>query len=254
MSDEPQQPGGRLVTEEAGLRGPLENLRAVLIPQETLEAWAVQRRIFALFRRRLLVAATSGRLVWINRKLLGGFDVSNVRWQDLEDVTLRVGVFGADLAVRAGRPADLASQGVVGSRVYAFAGLRKAQAQAVYRICQAQDQAWREKRRIRELEELRARSGGIQLPSPPLTSGSPDYGAGSYGGRDAGARGNGAAANGGAAAGSRPAFGLEQGPEAFAVSAPDAARRLAEAKKLLDDRLITDAEYEAIKARILSGA
>ena len=29
----------------------------------------------------------------------------------------------------------------------------------------AQDQAWREKRRVRELEEMRARSGGIQLGS-----------------------------------------------------------------------------------------
>ena len=40
-------------------------------------------------------------------------------------------------------------------------GLNPEQAQAVYRICQAQDQAWREKRRVREMEELRARSGGV---------------------------------------------------------------------------------------------
>ena len=32
----------------------------------------------------------------------------------------------------------------------------------------------------------------------------------------------------------------------------DATRRLQEAKRLLDARLITDAEYEAIKARIVS--
>jgi hypothetical protein len=36
-----------------------------------------------------------------------------------------------------------------------FSGLRKAETQAVYRICQAQ--AWRERRRLRELEELRAK-------------------------------------------------------------------------------------------------
>jgi len=195
---------------EPGLAKPLEYLRSVLIPGETLEAWAIQRRIFALSRRRLLIAATSGRLILLTRKLLGGFDVSNIRWQDLEEVTLRVGMLGADLLIRAGRPADFASQGSQGSQRFEFQGLRKEQAQAVYRICQAQDQAWREKRRIRELEELRARAGGIQV-----TSGPSGYAAG-------------------------------------ATGQTDAVRRLQEAKQMLDGKLITDAEYEAIKAKIVS--
>ncbi len=194
---------------ELGLEKPLEYLRSVLIPSETLEAWAIQRRIFALTQRRLLIAATSGRLIRITRKLLGGFDVADIRWQDLEEVTLRVGMLGADLAIRAGRASDLASQGVTGSSRLEFPGLRKDQAQAVYRICQAQDQAWREKRRVRELEELRARSGGIQVSS------------------------------GG---------GYPTGPTGM----PDAVRRLQEAKQMLDGKLITDAEYEAIKAKIVS--
>jgi hypothetical protein len=191
---------------EPGLQRPLEYLRSVLIPSETLEAWAVQHRLFALSHRRVLVAATSGRLILITRHLISGFDVSDIRWQDLEEVTLRVGIFAADLAIRAGKASDLASQGVTGSRRMDFAGLRKDQAQAVYRICQAQDQAWREKRRVRELEELRARSGGIQVSSgpAPLASGS------------------------------------------------DSVRRLQEAKQMLEARLITDAEYEAIKAKIVS--
>ncbi len=186
---------------------PLADLRSVLIPAETLEAWAIQRRIFALAHRRLLIAATSGRLVVLVRRLLGGFDVSTIRWQDLEEVTLRVGVIGADLALRAGKATDLASLGAQDGQRVEFQGLRKEQAQAVYRICQAQDQAWREKRRVRELEELRARSGGIQMMSGPPATGS---------------------------------------------AAGDAVGRLQEAKKLLDARLITDAEYEAIKAKIVS--
>jgi len=193
---------------EPGLQKPLEYLRSVLIPAETLEAWAVQHRLFALSHRRLLVAATSGRLIMITRHLIGGFDVSDIRWQDLEEVTLRVGIFGADLSVRAGRAADLASQGATGSRRLDFPGLRKSQAQAVYRICQAQDQSWREKRRVRELEELRARSGGIQVSSGPTSMGS--------------------------------------------AGTSDAVRRLQDAKQMLDARLITDAEYEAIKAKIVS--
>src|ERR1700756_5600497 len=149
--------------DEADAERPLADLRSVLIPGETLEAWAIQRRIFALTHRRLLIAATSGRLVVLARKLLGGFDVSTIRWQDLEEVTLQVGMISADLALRAGKATDLASLGAQGSQRVEFQGLRKEQAQAVYRICQAQDQAWREKRRVRELEGLRARSGGIQV-------------------------------------------------------------------------------------------
>jgi len=69
---------------EPGLDRPLEHLRSILIPNESLEAWAIQRRIFALTHRRLLLAATSGRLILLTRKLFGGFDVSDIRWQDLE--------------------------------------------------------------------------------------------------------------------------------------------------------------------------
>jgi hypothetical protein len=192
--------------DDPELTGPLSQLRTVLIPGETLEAFAIQRRVFALTHRRLLVAATSGRLVVLVRKLLGGFDVSTIRWQDLEEITLRVGTFAADLELRASKATDLASLASPGSSQVQLRGLRKQQAQAVYRICQGQDQAWREKRRIRELEELRARSGGIQVGSAP------------------------AQASGGA----------------------DAVQRLQEARQLLEAKLITDAEYEAIKAKIVS--
>jgi len=196
--------------DEAGLTRALAQLRTVLIPGETVEAYAIQMRLFALWHRRLLIAATSGRLIVLARKLLGGFDVTTVRWQDLEEVTLHVGMLSADLAVRAGKATDLASLGAGGSQQVQFRGLRRDQAQAVYRICQSEDQAWREKRRVRELEELRARSGGIQVSAGPAALG----------------------ANG----------------------ASDAVRRLQEAKQMLDARLITDAEYEAIKAKIISSS
>ena len=113
-------------------------------------------------------------------------------------------------AIIAGKATDLASLGAQGAHRVELKGLRKDQAQAVYRICQAQDQSWREKRRVRELEELRARSGGIQVMA-----------------------------------------GAPLGGTATAAG-DDAVRRLQEAKRLLDARLITDAEYEAIKAKIVA--
>jgi hypothetical protein len=193
--------------DEDGVAKPLAELAAVLIPGESLEAWAIQIRLFALLHRRLLVAATSSRLSVLTRRLLGGFDIATIRWQDLEEVMLSVGVLSADLALRAGKATDLASLATQGSQRVEFRGLRKQQAQAVYRICQSQDQAWREKRRVRELEELRARSGGIQVTSAPAVGG---------------------------------------------TGASDAVRRLEEARELLEAKLITDAEYEAIKAKIVS--
>jgi hypothetical protein len=192
-------------TFEPGLQRAFEHLQATLIPGETLEAVAVQRRAYALRHRRLLIGATTGRLICIERGLLGGYQVIDRRWQDLEGVHLKVGVLAADLSVQVGASTDLALEGSGAAQRLEFTGLRKDGAQAVYRICQAQDQAWREKRRVRELEELRARSGGMQL--------------------------NTAAAQGAGA---------------------DAVARLQQAKALLEARLISDSEYESIKAKIVS--
>jgi hypothetical protein len=216
------------VADDPSLEQALSHLQSVLIPAETLEAWSVQRRLFALSHRRVLVAATSGRLIAIGRRLLGGFDVTDLRWQDLEAVGLKVGLFGAELTLRAGGAADLASEGASGARMLRFEGLRKASAQAVYRICQAQDQAWREKRRIRELEELRARSGGIQLAAGI------------------------ASLAGGISAPTQGALAAGTAQATAGAGAGEAVRRLQEARQMLEAKLITDAEYEAIKARIVS--
>jgi len=191
--------------EDRGLEAVLKILNSVLTADEKLEAWAVQHRIFALKHRRLALGATSGRFLAIERPLLGGFDLTDVRWQDLKDVHIHVGILAARLQLTALESPDLASASGQ-TRTLTYEGLVKDQAQRLYRICQAHDQAWREKRRVRELEELRARAGGIQVSSGP----------------------------------------------AAAPAGDDAVRRLQEAKQLLEARLITDAEYEAIKAKIVS--
>ncbi len=200
--------------EEGGVKKALGYLTTVLIPGETLAAWAVERRLFALLRRRSLIGATSGRFISITRGLFGGFDEHDVRWQDLKEVKLRVGIFGATLTLTVSAAADLASD-ATGGHLLQFSGLRKEQAQEVYRVCQAQEQAWREKRRVRDLEELRAKSGGIQMMG-----------------------------------------GMGQAPSVSdaAGASSESVRRLKEARQMLDEKLITDAEYEAIKARVINGA
>ncbi|MBN3792107.1 PH domain-containing protein [Burkholderia sp. Ac-20353] len=180
------------------------HLESMLVPGEGVQASTVQRRLFALTHRRSLVAATSGRLIGMTRGLIGGFAPVDLRWQDIKTAHIKAGIFGSTLTVTALTQPDLASGGAV--RGFEFSGLRKNEAQAIYRICQAQEQAWREKRRQRELEELRAKSGGFQ---------------GSFG---------------------DPAAANNESP----------TERLQKAKAMLEQGLISDSEYETIKAKVIS--
>ncbi len=185
----------------------LATLHGLLTAGETLEAWALQHRLFALTHRRACIAATSGRFISLNRHLLGGYDSADIRWQDLKEIRIRAGIITAELTLVAQSSSDLSVASTV-DRVWTFQGFPKDQAQALYRICQQQDQVWREKRRVRELEELRAKSGGMQFAVAPGI----DPGAGS-----------------------------------------ESMRRLRQAREMLDAKLISDAEFESIKAKIISG-
>jgi hypothetical protein len=202
--------------EDPRIQDALAQLRALLIPGETMGAYAVQRRLFALSHRRVVVCATSGRFISLSRGLFGGYTPYDVRWQDLDDASVNAGIFGATLTIRSLASDDLASRERSGSTVM-IGGLRKVQAQQVYTLCQAQEQAWREKRRVRDLDELRAQSGGVQI-------GGPLGGGGAMGAAVAGAGAPG-----------------------------DATDRLRRARQMLDDGLITDTEYESIKARVVDG-
>jgi hypothetical protein len=197
--------------QEPGLGSALATLQGLLTTGETLEAWAVQHRLFALNHRRVCIAATSGRFISLSRRLLGGYESADIRWQDLKETRISAGILAADLTLVAQNSSDL-NIGSEVNRVWTFTGLRKDQAQALYRICQQHDQVWREKRRIRELEELRAKSGSVQIGS----------GQTSYSAEDAGGE-------------SEP------------------ARRLRQAREMLDAKLISDSEFESIKAKIVSG-
>jgi hypothetical protein len=197
--------------EDPRVQDALAQLRSLLVPGETIGAYAVQRRLFALFQRRIVVCATSGRFISLTRGVFGGYMPYDVRWQDLDDATISAGIFGASLTITTLASDDLASRGNVG-RTVRIGGLRKGQAQQVYTLCQAQEQAWREKRRVRDLDELRAQSGGVNI---------------------------GAALTGAAAS--------------VASGGGDPTERLRKAKQMLDDGLITDTEYESIKARVVDG-
>lgn len=205
-------PAASASADDVNVTSGLTELNGLLVPGERLVAYAVQRRLFALSHRRLIVGATTGRFISLSRGLIGGYTPFDVRWQDLAAVSIRAGIFGADLTIATLASDDVGTRERAAGR-WTFMGLRKHEAQQVYKICQAQEQQWREKRRVRELDELRAESGGINLGGMPM---------------------------GGGAAPSAPTSG-------------EPMDRLRRAKEMLDSGLITDAEFDTIKARIVDG-
>jgi hypothetical protein len=199
------------------LKGPSQQVQTLLIEGESLRAVALQHRLYALTHRRNVAAATSARFVFMRRPLLGGYQPLDVRWQDLKDARLEVGMFSASVTLTYSANLSDTAAGEGDARELKASGLTRSEAEALYRVCQAEELAWREKRRVRSMEEKRAAAGGVQIAT------------GVYPG------------------------GREPGPEPVTPrQAEQPADRLARARKMLADGLITDAEFEAIKARIVA--
>jgi hypothetical protein len=99
---------------------------------------------------------------------------------------------------------------------YIFNGYERNSLAAVYRMVQTNEQSWREKRRNRQIEELRAKSGGFQM--------------------------------GGSGFGGSQSMVHESSPGVMMKP----AERIAQARDMLDKGLISDSEFETIKARIVS--
>jgi hypothetical protein len=93
-------------------------------------------------------------------------------------------------------------------------GVENAAATAIYKSAQAEEQAWEEKRRIRSLEEMRAAAGGVTVNS-----------------------------------GSTQSSGESSGKSSSTVT-----EDIEKAKRLLDSGAINDAEFQEIKAKILSNS
>ena len=177
-------------------------LQSVLMKDETVIASGLQRRLFALFTRRMLVAITNSRLIEIRRSQLGGFEMKDYQWKDLHDANMSENIvpniFGAklDLVVRSGN-GDITND-----------GLPSEVASTIYSHAQAQEQEWEEKNRIRDLEEKRAMSGASVVN-----------------------------------VGGQGAPKTEEG---------DLFASLEKAKRLFDTGVISDAEYQELKAKIIS--
>lgn len=142
-------------------------LKSTLMTGEQVIAEAVQHRVFALFRRRMVIAITSSRILTVQRGLLGGFKMADMQWKDLKDVRLEQNILdslcGSNLAF---------DSLLLGHPGIAVDGVPCQAATAMYAKAQYEEQAWEEKRRVRGLEETRAASGGVTIGASDGVGGS----------------------------------------------------------------------------------
>ena len=169
----------------------------ILTPNEELLYIALQNAT-ALSIKKDSVVATTNRVIVYQPALLGRVEFTDFLWQDVANARIKQGVLSTEFT----------AETTDGRRVV-VGGLDKDQAKRLYGICQQMEQEWREKRRIRQMEEERARAGGVQFQMP--TAGT----------------------------------GAQAAPE-------DPVEKLAKAKKMLDQQLISEAEYDTLKAKILA--
>jgi len=133
-----------------------EALRSTLMRDEQLISEGLQHRIFALWRRRILVAITNSRILVIKRGLFGGFRMQDIQWKDLVDAKIEQNVLsdicGSNLVFKHSN----ANVGLIN-----VDGVASEVAAEIYSQSQAEEQAWEEKRRVRVMEERRAAAGGV---------------------------------------------------------------------------------------------
>ena len=114
--------------------------------------------MFALFKRRAVLAITSSRVLTLQRGLIGGFRMVDIQWKDLKDVRIEQNILdqicGSNMAF------DHLSQPQL---AVAVDGIPSEVATTMYARGQSEEQAWEEKRRIRSLEEMRAQAGGVTV-------------------------------------------------------------------------------------------
>jgi len=167
----------------------------VLTPREEILYVAMQNQT-ALSLRKDCVVATSNRVILYRPDVLGRVSFDDFLWQDVRNAQIHQGVLSSEFQVE-----------TVDGRQDALGNLDKEQAKRLYGVCQQMDQEWREKRRVRDMEQDRARSGGVYFGASPGAAGtSPD----------------------------------------------DPVEKLAKAKAMLDQQLISEIEYEALKAKVLA--
>jgi len=187
-----------------------EEIGSILTSGETILAVATQNVINSPINRDSAVV-TSRRLIIYRPRLLGRMDLDDMLWQDVTDVRLSSKLLGAVIQVTAKKKLPTGAVEAVQRRID---GLDRTAARKLYAVAQEIEEQWREKNRVRQMEEERARAGGVYLSGQNL-----------------------------------PNLNPGQSGTSTAASVEDRLRKL---KSLHEQGLITDAEYESRKSQIIA--
>jgi len=189
-------------------------LTDILMKDEAIIEKGIDKRPFALFSRRQVFAVTNSRVISLKRGLLGGFQMKDFQWKDLEDAQVSENVFSSLCGSSLSFKADFNG---VSMLIEVFPELKIAS--KAYKHAQQEEQSWEEKRRIRGMEEKRAKAGGIMIgqnTSPTVST------------------------------------GLVSQEEQNLNQKIDITDELFKLKKLLDEGILSDAEFQEMKSKILA--
>lgn len=69
-----------------------KTLNSTLMSSENIISESIQKRVFALWGRRKVLAITQSRIIIVDRGVLGGFKMKDIQWKDLSDAKLNQNV------------------------------------------------------------------------------------------------------------------------------------------------------------------
>ena len=190
-------------------RKAIEKLDGTLMKDEKIIHKGIDKRPFALFSRRSVFAVTNSRIINLQRGLIGGYTMRDYQWKDLKDAKISENVLpdicGSTLTFTFSQF----------PWIMVYPDLKTAS--DIYKVAQLQEQAWEEKRRIREMEETRAQAGGISIGNTAMPS---------------------------------PTGSTSNNDKSMSTS--DIADELLKIKELLDKGILSDVEFQEMKSKILS--
>ena len=196
-------------------------LNDILMKDEAIIEKGIDKRPFALTTRRQVFAVTNSRIIRIIRPNLGGFKMKDFQWKDLKDAQVSENVLssicGSTLIFEANNEEIRLGSSEVVEYFKVFPEYKIGS--NAYKYSQQAEQSWEEKRRIRAMEEKRAEAGGIMIgqnTSPSVSTGMVSQ--------------------------------ENQNP----TPKLDLADELFKLKKLLDEGIISDAEFQEMKSKILA--
>ena len=206
---------------EGRVKKAYSKLNDVLMKDEAIIEKGIDKRPFALRSRRQVFAVTNSRVIRLKRPILGGFEMTDFQWKDLEDAKVSENVLsslcGSILYFKADNKEIRLGSKVVEDEFIFYPEIETAS--KAYKYAQEAEQSWEEKRRIRSMEEKRAEAGGIMIgqnTSPSVSNGMVSQ----------------------ESQNSRPKT--------------DIADELLKLKKLVDEGIISDAEFQEMKSKILA--